>query len=287
MAIVTFNTSQSGIQMVGANPFLGLFSYQLSSTSATGFTFELPNGTGNSVISFAGKGLTYTKDGQLITDITAGRITAVSEVDSGVFNYSITGMNVSAAALFDASKAGDTGYLARVVLSGDDSVYGTNGTAGDVLGGANGDDLVEGFAGNDQLFGGSGVDTLQGDRGSDTLVGGTGVDFLMGGVGRDAFLFDTAVLRANADRVDDFVASEDQFILSRADFKAIGAKGTLLADAFHAGTAAADAEDRVIYDATTGKLFYDADGTGARAAVLFAVVDAQTALGFTDFTIIA
>jgi Ca2+-binding RTX toxin-like protein len=53
--------------------------------------------------------------------------------------------------------------------------------------------------------------------------------------------------------------------------------------AFQLGTAAADADDRIIYDSATGKLFYDADGNAAGAQVLFAQVTAGTALTDVDF----
>ena len=64
------------------------------------------------------------------------------------------------------------------------------------------------------------------------------------------------------------------------------ALGALNANAFVTGTAAQDADDRIIYDSATGKLFFDADGSGAGAAVLFATLDAGLALTASDFTVI-
>jgi serralysin len=56
------------------------------------------------------------------------------------------------------------------------------------------------------------------------------------------------------------------------------------ATAFHAGTAAADAADRIIYDQATGRIFYDADGLGGAAQVLFAQLDSKpTTLSHLDF----
>ncbi len=43
----------------------------------------------------------------------------------------------------------------------------------------------------------------------------------------------------------------------------------------------------IIYDAATGRIYYDADGSGAGAQVLFAQVTAGLALTNADFSIIA
>ena len=50
--------------------------------------------------------------------------------------------------------------------------------------------------------------------------------------------------------------------------------------------AAHDADDRVVYNSATGALFYDADGTGAAAAVRFAILDPGLHLTRADFAIV-
>jgi len=62
--------------------------------------------------------------------------------------------------------------------------------------------------------------------------------------------------------------------------------GALAAGAFVVGTAAQDADDRIVYNPTTGALFFDADGNGAGAAVQFAVLSGAPALAASDFTVI-
>ncbi len=53
------------------------------------------------------------------------------------------------------------------------------------LSGGNGDDLLNGTAGNDSLSGGNGQDILNGGAGNDILDGGNGTDDLTGGTGND------------------------------------------------------------------------------------------------------
>ena len=63
--------------------------------------------------------------------------------------------------------------------------------------------------------------------------------------------------------------------------------GALNANAFFAGTAAHDADDRIIYNKTTGQLFYDDDGTGAHAQVWFAVLTTKPVdVAANDFAVI-
>ncbi len=102
------------------------------------------------------------------------------------------------------------------------------------------------------------------------------------------FQFDS-VLNAttNVDSITDFSVVDDTIALDQTIFSALPASGTLSASAFRAGTAAADADDRIIYDNATGRIYYDADGNGAGAQVLFAQVAAGLALTNADFLIVA
>ena len=55
---------------------------------------------------------------------------------------------------------------------------------------------------------------------------------------------------------------------------------------FVLGTAANLAAAQVIYDSATGKLFFDADGTGGTAKVLVAIFSGAVVLGADDFALI-
>ena len=90
----------------------------------------------------------------------------------------------------------------------------------------------------------------------------------------------------NIDTILDFAHIIDEIVLDDAVFTALSV-GALSASAFVTGTAAGDADDRIIYDATTGALYYDADGNGAGAAVQFATLSNQPAnLSANDFFVI-
>ena len=72
-------------------------------------------------------------------------------------------------------------------------------------------------------------------------------------------------------------------------FAALSA-GALDPAAFNAGAGlieAQDATDRILYDTTTGALYYDADGTAGEPAIHFAVLGITThpALAAADFAV--
>lgn len=160
-----------------------------------------------------------------------------------------------------------------------------NAGANRIDGGTQDDDLFGG-SGADTLIGGSGYDELFGGDGNDILRGGANNDWLEGGAGQDQFRFDTALGSGNIDEILDFAVIDDTIALSQSVFSAITAAGTLTAAAFRAGTAAQDADDRIIYDQAAGKLYYDADGNGAGAMIQFAQIDPGTELTNADFFLI-
>jgi Ca2+-binding RTX toxin-like protein len=158
------------------------------------------------------------------------------------------------------------------------------GTAGDKISGyvADGDNRFNGAGGNDSLSGGGG---------RDTLIGGAGSDRLTGGIEADKFVFDAALGSTNVDTITDFAHGTDDIVLENAIFKALGSSVT--ASEFVArssGHAATNASQHIIYDKSNGTLWYDADGSGFKAAVQFAQLGTPAShpanLTWDDFAIV-
>lgn len=177
---------------------------------------------------------------------------------------------------------GDAGIDFLFGDDGDDTLYGGDG--GDTLHGGSGLDRLYGGNDNDALHGGEDGDILKGGAGNDALNGGLGLDTLAGEAGDDIFVFDSVLDAANADRITDFGNGDDIFNLAQAIFAELSV-GTLGTSAFHIGSQANDADDRIIYNSATGEIFYDSDGTGGAAQILFAQVDALTDLTAADFIV--
>jgi Ca2+-binding RTX toxin-like protein len=129
------------------------------------------------------------------------------------------------------------------------------------------------------LIGNAGSNILDGKEGSDTLSGLSGMDF---------FVFSTALGATNVDTITDFSVVADTIQLENAIFTALTTTGTLSPDAFRANTTglAAAASDRIIYETDTGKLFYDADGSGAGNGIHFATVTDGLAFTNADFVVV-
>jgi Ca2+-binding RTX toxin-like protein len=137
---------------------------------------------------------------------------------------------------------------------------------------------------NNSLTGNGAANVLNGGDGNDMLNSLSGNDTLIGGAGADTFAFTTPLnaLR-NVDTITDFASGVDKIELASAIFKDIGFTGSPSSNAFfHAGSAAQDANDRILYDQSTGALSYDADGSGGLAAVQFALLLGSPVMLYSD-----
>jgi VCBS repeat-containing protein len=168
-------------------------------------------------------------------------------------------------------------HFEKLILTGGFGHEGRGNTA---------DNQIYGNGGKNFLNGGKGDDLVSGGDGNDIIYGMEGNDILMGGAGSDQFRFNTRPGSGNVDRITDFTAGEDVIRLARYAFTGFeNERAPLGADAFRLGTAAADESDRILYHQETGRLFYDADGIGAVAALHFATVTPGTPLTHGDFDI--
>lgn len=148
------------------------------------------------------------------------------------------------------------------------------------------DNFIVGNSNNNLLSGLDGDDTLNGEGGNDTLVGGTGNDELEGGSGSDVFRFNVSAASSNRDVITDFSVPSDTIQLENGIFTALTITGVLSSSAFNVGSSALDSSDRVIYNKTTGGIFYDADGTGSSAMLQIATVGVNLSINNLDFIII-
>ena len=129
---------------------------------------------------------------------------------------------------------------------------------------------------------------LVGNAGANFFNGGGGSDTIITYGGNDTIRFNSALGASNIDNITDFDVTKDTIQLENAIFTALTtpAGNPLNGAEFFAGSAAQDANDRIIYNSGTGALLYDFDGTGGAGAKQFATL--ATGLGLTsgDFFVV-
>ncbi|HYI48203.1 MAG TPA: hypothetical protein VEX35_07050, partial [Allosphingosinicella sp.] len=277
-----------------------------------GSDFFFVNDTRDVIYEAAGGGSDRVFAGVSYT-LTAGAEVEMLTTDfnPGTAAINLTG-NALAQAIFGNAGAnqlnGGGGADTLVGFGGDDWYFIVGGNEGVVESAGGGSDRI--FAGVDyRLQAGSEVEllttdfnpgtaainltgnelanTIYGNAGDNVLDGKGGNDGLVGLGGADTFQFTTALGAGNVDFVYDFVHGTDKIALDDAVFGAgIGTPGTFNANAFHVGTAAHDLDDRILYNSATGQLYFDADGSGAGAAIQFATLGTGLALSASDFQVI-
>jgi Ca2+-binding RTX toxin-like protein len=260
--------------------------------SPTEIIFNIPQY--NIVFRFGGNSFAYNGSGDVYG--FSGTINQETLFEAGVARYTLSGIEISPVDYFMRSTwesvffADDQIYLSDKsddvkAGSGNDVIEAGRGFdriwAGSgndsVQGGFNGDQIY-GEDGNDDLRGGNGLDLIVGGSGNDTIRGAKGTDTLTGGDGADVFVFERELDgKINIDTITDFVSGTDRIELSAAIFGNVGAVGSNVG-----------LSQYIKYNAATGVLSYDADGSGAGAAVAFAVLGSDThpATVGTDFWVV-
>jgi VCBS repeat-containing protein len=252
---ITFTLVASTGSLVGngINSGMTLGSLSAVDPDSSSWTFTIGSVAGQSLPAVTATPGT----GGTVNLVTSGAIAA------GNYQFTVTATDATGQSFTE------TYTLSVGTTNGDTSSFFTITTGTDISLGLNGGDTINGGAGDDALVGGANVDTLN---------GGLGNDQLLGGAAGDNFLFNTALNgTTNVDRILDFDAgggpSGDHIQLDDAIFTQLSV-GTLSAANFasNAGGNATDANDYILYDTATGNLYYDADGNGAGAKVLFATL---------------
>jgi len=169
--------------------------------------------------------------------------------------------------------------LENLTLSGSATINGTGNSAANVL---------TGNSVNNILSGGGSNDTINGGSGNDTINGGAGNDSLTGSAGNDTFRFaDALSATTNLDSITDYAVASDTIQLENSFFTKLTTNGALATANFVANATgtAVDANDYIIYETDTGKLFYDADGNGVGAAIQFALLGSGLAMAAGEFLV--
>lgn len=160
--------------------------------------------------------------------------------------------------------------IETLIITGTGSINVTGSAQDNVITGNAKANQLLGAEGNDNLFGGNGNDSLQGGDGNDLLNGGLGKDMLIGGNGADQFIFANLLGKTNVDTITDFVSGLDSLKLDTSIFKKLAGDKDL-SDNLVIGNKAADVNDYLVYNNTTGSLYYDVDGSGKKPLVLVGI----------------
>ena len=248
-----YNTSPTGVTLVGSAQ---------SDTIYGGWTA----GTGNDTLTGGTGADTFSilSGTNTITDLGNGAdilmVSPSAIVWATVYgNYTATSstmsnglglLNANGHNVSFASAGGSTGW----------TLYNTSPTGVSLVGSAH----------NDTIYGGWGAGT-----GNDTLTGGAGAD--------------TFCMLSGTNTITDFVHGTDILQFSHAKYSAITTWGSNEFYAAAGAVAGHISTDRIVYDTTTGNLYYDADGSGAGAAVLVAVIGTTThpTLDWQDIQLVA
>jgi subtilisin family serine protease len=237
------------------------------------------NGTGNIL-----NNTIYGNDGRNVLDGGAGADALIGGLGDDTYvidnagDYVIEEIGAGTDGVLTSISYMLTTNVENLTLTGANAINGFGNSLNNSMIGNTGNNYLDGGAGNDSLVGGAGNDMLNGGAGNDTLDGGAGADF---------FRFSVAPGAGGSDRIVNYSVADDTIYLDLMVFTAFGKLGAIAAGAFNTGSDATEADDRILFNKTTGDLFYDADGTGRGAAVQFATIAGLTGtLSSQDFILI-
>jgi Ca2+-binding RTX toxin-like protein len=304
------NTTATDVVLTGGQN-LTVFDFGGDDFNASGFTGDLSGSFGaGATILTAGTGIYVLNMGAGIDELVFGTTlngadsihggTNAGDILSASFNAGTHVLHISevenldftllagGAYTFDLGEIEDGSALVDIDLLGDTTANVTF-VLPDFVGTDAGYNInASGFTtGTLNATTGTRNDVLVGGDGNDTFRGGSGSDTLTGDLGADSFVFDSLT---GIDTITDFTAGTDKITLSLGIFGEVGTVGAFDAATFvtAAGVpAAAAANDHVLYNSTTGALFYDPDGDGGTAMIQFATLTGNPALTAADFTVVS
>lgn len=275
-------------------------------TAGTLVSFNLSASSGVENLYLIGTAAGRTLGGNQLNNVLTGSSSSDASINGRAGDDTMFGMGGNDT--FDMSTGGTSSYGNDVIDggSGVDTIdFGANARSsinadlaiGFIFGGGDGgagtievtnvENLVGGAFG-DTIFGNSSANFLYGGGGNDVLGGVGGNDTLEGGAGTDYYMFQGAVPSSgNADTIVGFSSGSERIYLDGRWHAGLGTEGQFSAgDArFRSGAgvnSAQDSTDRVVYNTTTGQLWYDADGAGGAAAALIATLQGAPSLAATD-----
>jgi Ca2+-binding RTX toxin-like protein len=162
----------------------------------------------------------------------------------------------------------------RAIASGSD-IEMAEIAAGDIYG------VVSGTVGNDRLMGTAHNDYFSNLQGRDVIVTGSG---------SDQIVFSRIAPAGELDVITDFAPGTDTLVFDAAAFAALApyaGAASVGSGNFLLGDHALDADDYLLYDATTQTLYYDADGSGAQLANPIAtILPGDQPLSYVNFVVV-
>lgn len=167
-------------------------------------------------------------------------------------------------------------YQEKLTLTGTAAINGTGNALANVL---------TGNAAANVLKGGDGSDRIDGAAGKDILVGGAGNDTLTGGADADKFKFVTT--GEGVDRITDFLTGKDKILVVSANFGGLPVGPLDPSRLVAAGTILTTADPLFLYNAGTGALSFDSNGSGAGGVTRFATLTGPKALAASDIQVVA
>ena len=275
-------------------------------------------GTGDDLYTFS------TADNLIVENASEGadavQTSTSYTLDANVENLVLTGSSgISGTGnALDNVLTGNSGANLLTGGSGNDTLNG--GSGADTMQGGTGDDTYAVDSSSDVVTenASEGTDTVQssvgyslganlenllltgssaingtGNSSGNVITGNSSSNLLTGGSGSDKFVFQDALGPGNVDTVTDFSTGTDLLRLDDDIFAVLSGLSTppfslpganFIANA--SGTAG-DSDDYIIYNTSTGRLYYDADGNGAGASVHFATLQSAPALAASDIEVIA